>query len=69
MHSLQLVASPTSQVFRPDARQPSEALVFFLDGQEYGIALNCVQEIRSYQAPARRTSCWVSSTCAAKWCR
>jgi purine-binding chemotaxis protein CheW len=40
-------------VFRPDARLPTEALVFFLDGQEYGIALNCVQEIRSYQAPTR----------------
>jgi purine-binding chemotaxis protein CheW len=54
MNSLQLVpAAAASHVFRTDARQPTEALVFLLDGQEYGIALQCVQEIRSYQAPTR----------------
>ncbi len=53
MHSLQTVQPQTSHVFRPDARQAAEALVFLLDGQEYGIALGSVQEIRSYQAPTR----------------
>ncbi|MBI3347751.1 MAG: purine-binding chemotaxis protein CheW [Burkholderiales bacterium] len=53
MHSLQLLPASASLVFRPDASQPTEALVFLLDGQEYGIALHCVQEIRSYQAPTR----------------
>lgn len=53
MNSLQLVSAPATRVFSADARGPSEALVFLLDGQEYGIALHCVQEIRSYQAPTR----------------
>lgn len=57
MTSLQLIptaaSSTASVVFRPDASQSTEALVFLLDGQEYGIALHCVQEIRSYQAPTR----------------
>lgn len=54
------------QVFRPEVRpapgsfllandidRPAEALCFQLGGQEYGIDLRCVQEIRSYQAPTR----------------
>lgn len=56
MNSLQLVSTHTpgaTIVFRADASQSTEALVFLLDGQEYGIALHCVQEIRSYQAPTR----------------
>lgn len=55
MNSVQLVpaTSTAAIVFRPDAGQSTEALVFLLDGQEYGIALHCVQEIRSYQAPTR----------------
>lgn len=53
MNNLLLVPSTPSAVFRHDATQASEALVFLLDGQEYGIALGCVQEIRSYQPPTR----------------
>jgi purine-binding chemotaxis protein CheW len=53
MNPLLLVPSTPSAVFRQDAKQACEALVFLLDEQEYGIALGCVQEIRSYQPPTR----------------
>jgi purine-binding chemotaxis protein CheW len=53
MTSLQLVPAPAAAVFSADAAGPTEALAFLLDGQEYGIALGCVQEIRSYQPPTR----------------
>ncbi len=54
MNSLQLVpAARAGSVFSADAPSITEALVFLLDGQEYGIALHCVQEIRSYQVPTR----------------
>ena len=53
MSSLQLAPATPAPVFRADAPGKSEALVFQLDGQEYGIALGCVQEIRSFQAPTR----------------
>jgi purine-binding chemotaxis protein CheW len=53
MNQLTAALPSTSTVFRPEARHVTEALVFLLDGQEYGITLGCVQEIRSYQAPTR----------------
>lgn len=53
MSSLQLAPTTPSLVFRADSPTASEALVFLLDGQEYGIALSCVQEIRSFQPPTR----------------
>ncbi|MGQ3054895.1 MAG: chemotaxis protein CheW [Roseateles sp.] len=53
MSHLQIVPAAPAAVFCPDGPGVTEALVFFLDGQEYGIALQCVQEIRSYQRPTR----------------
>jgi purine-binding chemotaxis protein CheW len=53
MNSLQVVPAPRVEVFRPGSLKATEALVFQLDDQEYGISLRCVQEIRSYQAPTR----------------
>lgn len=49
MNSLQCVPAATSTA----APHTHEILAFLLDGQEYGIALNFVQEIRSYEVPTR----------------
>lgn len=49
MNSLQLVPA-TAPAAPPHI---SEMLAFLLDGQEYGISLNFVREIRSYEAPTR----------------
>jgi len=49
MNSLQLIPATTSVAHL----HVSEMLAFLLDGQEYGISLNLVREIRSYEAPTR----------------
>lgn len=48
MNGLQLVPSAPAAAPCID-----EILAFQLDGQEYGISLNFVREIRSYEAPTR----------------
>lgn len=45
--------SPSSAVTQQAAKVRTEVLSFHLGKEEYGIPLNCVQEIRSYQAPTR----------------
>lgn len=62
-------ASPATAA-RAVAAMPNEFLSFRLGGEEYGIEILGVQEIRSYQArppalPTHRTSSRVWSICAA----
>jgi purine-binding chemotaxis protein CheW len=50
-----LAALPASTQCAPAARlaSPGEYLTFRLGGEEYGIALGAIQEIRGYQPPTR----------------
>lgn len=52
MNSLELVDAGADSA-APSQAAINEALVFQLDGQEYGMALQAVREIRSFEAPTR----------------